>query len=394
MEKYSKSATDNRKIYLYQGSIVDLELDAIVNAANPTLTGGGGVDGAIHVAAGKELYEECLTLGGCNFGEAKITKGYNLKSSYIIHTVGPIYTPRFDQSLVLKSCYLKSLELARENDIHSIAFPAVSCGVYGYPLKEALTIAINAIFEFKSKHRDYQLITIFIAYESSVSEAMQTIYDEIENKWLKILDMTDYEEVIKSLIRKRDSTVLNIEGKIVRKMISGDSMQEKMAAIFSPDKYKRDRLVKTGNIVWARLLEAKMNNLNRNSRFIARMIFSPESCFITDPSLYEEIVDRINCFIEEVSSRSNSFKERRLLCALTDDGEEPRYFQLPEEISGKHIIYLNTHILNPDKTFNPINLIKYIPIFMNKNLSKEVIVVPQSLYSEEYIKLLELNSSN
>lgn len=394
MEKYTKNANDNKKIYLYQGNIIDLKLDAIVNAANSTLLGGGGVDGAIHEAAGKELYEECLTLGGCNFGDAKITKGYNLSSSYIIHTVGPIYTTRFDQSSVLKSCYIKSMELARENNLHSIAFPAISCGSYGYPREEALNIALNAIFEFKSRHRDYKLITVFVAYETIITETIQAIYDEVELKWITLLNMTNYEEVIKSLIRTRDATVLGIEGKVVKKMVSGDSMQEKLSGFLSRDKYKRDRLVKTGNVVWARLLEAKMANLNENSRFIARMVFSPESCFISNPTLYEKIVDNIHSFIDEVSSRKTSHKERRLICALTDDSEEPHYFQLPENIAGNHIIYLNTHILSPEKTFNPMNPIKYIPVFMNQNLSKEIIVVPQSLYSDEYIKLLELNSSN
>lgn len=131
------------KLEVRQGDITRLSVDAIVNAANTTLLGGGGVDGAIHRAAGKELLAECRTLGGCPVGEARITRGYLLPARYVIHTVGPVYrgTPR--DAVLLARCYENSLRLAARHGLASIAFPAISCGAYGYPIEEAGRIAVD-----------------------------------------------------------------------------------------------------------------------------------------------------------------------------------------------------------------------------------------------------------
>lgn len=136
------------KIEVIQGDITALDVDAIVNAANTRLLGGGGVDGAIHRAAGPQLLDECRQIGGCPTGEARITKGYNLKARYVIHTVGPVHSGKPKDSRLLTSCYQNSLKLAEDHNIQSIAFPAISCGVYGYPIKDACKIAIDTTCEF------------------------------------------------------------------------------------------------------------------------------------------------------------------------------------------------------------------------------------------------------
>ncbi len=153
------------KLEVIQGDITRLDVDAIVNAANESLLGGGGVDGAIHRAAGSELLAECRTIGGCPTGEARITKGYNLAARHVIHTVGPIYEGAPRDAELLRGCYENSLALAVDNGLKSIAFPAVSCGVYGYPLNEACKIAVDATCRFLEKNATLEKV-MFVLFSS------------------------------------------------------------------------------------------------------------------------------------------------------------------------------------------------------------------------------------
>ncbi len=168
------------KIQLQKGDITKLKVDAIVNAANSSLLGGGGVDGAIHRAAGNELLEECKTLNGCKTGDAKITKGYNLPAKYVIHTVGPIWTnPNYDiqsKDNLLASCYRNSLKLAVKHGIKSIAFPNISTGVYRFPLERAAKIAIAEVQEFIKNNSEIEEV-IFVSF----SDENDRIYKKLLN---------------------------------------------------------------------------------------------------------------------------------------------------------------------------------------------------------------------
>lgn len=154
------------------GDITKLDVDAIVNAANKTLLGGGGVDGAIHRAAGPGLLEACRKLNGCETGDAKITEGFDLPARYVIHTVGPVYRRRPKDRTLLSSCYRKSLSLAVENNVHSIAFPAISCGVYGYPIEQACEVAVTTTAEFLLKGHEH-LNVLFVLFSKSDHEIYQ-----------------------------------------------------------------------------------------------------------------------------------------------------------------------------------------------------------------------------
>jgi len=168
-------------IELLQGDITDQDTDAIVNAANRTLLGGGGVDGAIHRAAGPQLLAECRALAGCETGDAKITKGYNLKARHVIHTVGPVYHSAGKRAPeLLASCYRRSLEVASAHKLKSIAFPSISTGAYGYPLEEAAPIALKTAMDYLKSHPDIQLVRFVLfgqdayrAYEKALKDLVK-----------------------------------------------------------------------------------------------------------------------------------------------------------------------------------------------------------------------------
>ncbi|SMG47811.1 O-acetyl-ADP-ribose deacetylase [Dethiosulfovibrio salsuginis] len=164
-----------RGITLFRGDITTMEVDAIVNAANSSLLGGGGVDGAIHRAAGPELLEACKKLGGCTTGDSKITFGYSLPARYVIHTVGPVWKGgKSGEAKLLASCYRRSLELARDHDCKTVAFPAISCGVYGYPIKEACTVAVETIRAFLET--DDKLESVYlVAFGDEVAEGYREL---------------------------------------------------------------------------------------------------------------------------------------------------------------------------------------------------------------------------
>ena len=162
------AASSSNKLELLRGDITKVAVDAIVNAANATLQGGGGVDGAIHRAAGPELLEECRPLGGCRPGEAKITRGYRLPARFIIHTVGPFWNGgKRGEAEVLANCYRNSLGVAVKNGVKTIAFPAISCGAYRYPIAEAAKIAVATMQEFLQAHSEMEKV-IFVVLDDEI----------------------------------------------------------------------------------------------------------------------------------------------------------------------------------------------------------------------------------
>jgi len=168
-----------KRIHVVKEDITQVETDAIVNAANRSLLGGGGVDGAIHRAAGPELLEECKTLNGCETGDAKITKGYNLPAKYVIHTVGPVWNGgKYQEEKLLANAYRRSLEVALEHDISSIAFPNISTGVYGFPKQKAAQIATDTTSNFLALHNQIREV-LFVCFDD---ENLQLYQDLLTTK--------------------------------------------------------------------------------------------------------------------------------------------------------------------------------------------------------------------
>ncbi len=172
-----------QKIEIIQGDITKLQVDAIVNAANNSLLGGGGVDGAIHRAAGPELLAECRTLGGCATGQAKITKGYHLPARFIIHTVGPVWRGGSDdEPALLASCYRECMRLAEQKQLHSIAFPAISCGVYGYPVEQAAEIALTTVAGSLQQDNRAMEKVYFVCFGDAICRAYNTQFARMTSK--------------------------------------------------------------------------------------------------------------------------------------------------------------------------------------------------------------------
>lgn len=169
----------SERLKIIKGDITQLEVDAIVNAADPSLLGGGGVDGAIHHAAGPDLLEECKKLGGCSVGHAKVTQAYRLPAKYVIHAVGPIWRGGVKgEPQLLCSCYEETLNLALKHGVKTLAFSAISCGIYGYPASQAATIAIKETANFLELHDEIESVS-FVCYDETVYEAYQNALESI-----------------------------------------------------------------------------------------------------------------------------------------------------------------------------------------------------------------------
>ena len=187
------------RICLLQGDITKMHTDAIVNTANNTLLGGGGVDGAIHRAAGPGLLEECRTLKGCETGDAKLTFGYELNSKYVIHTVGPVYTGSAEDEMLLESCYIKCMSIAKKESVHSIAFPAISTGAYGFPVDRSARIAFRTVANWLKQNRDYLMHVYMCLYSEKDLRIYKDVFDNIMTEYAG----SDFEKGLLSYKREK-----------------------------------------------------------------------------------------------------------------------------------------------------------------------------------------------